>query len=208
MRKWIIAASALLVLCLVAFVALLNLNALISRNKDYLLAEGVQALGRHVSVGDAEMTILDGLGVRLTNFVLARDPAYSSEDFVRAKDMQINVELWPLFRKEFQVKRIILHEPVIRLIRNANGDFNFATLGKKEKEEKVREEVKKEKKPPAAKDSTAALFVSLVDISSGDLRFRDLKDGADLRLQQIDLKLSDLDFDKPATADLATAMFS
>ena len=208
MRKWIIAASALLALCIVAVVALLNLNALIRRNKDYLLAQAEQALGRKVSVGDAELTIFDGIGVRLTNFALADDPAYSSEDFVRAKDMQINVELWPLFRKEFQVKRIILHEPVIRLIRNANGDFNFATLGKKEKQEKVRGEVKKEIKPPAEKDSTAALFVSLVDISSGDLHFRDLKDGADLRLQQIDLKLSDLDFDKPVSAELAAALFS
>jgi uncharacterized protein involved in outer membrane biogenesis len=70
---------------------------------------------------------------------------------VRAKDMQINFELWPLIRKEFQIKRIILHEPVIHLIRNVNGDFNFATVGKKEKEEKVRGEVKKEKKPPSAK---------------------------------------------------------
>jgi len=208
MRKWIIAASALLVLCVVAIVALLNLNALITRNKDYLLAQAEQALGRKVSVGDAELTIFDGIGVRLTNFVLADDPAYSSEDFVRAKDMQINVELWPLFRKEFQVKRIILHEPVIRVIRNVSGDFNFATLGKREKEEKVRGEVKKEKRPPAAKDSTAALFVSLVDISGGDLRYRDLKDGADLRLQQIDLKLSDLDFDKPVKAELAAVLFS
>jgi len=208
MRKWIIAASALLVLCIVAFVALLNLNALIRRNKDYLLAQAEQALDRKVSVDEAELTVFDGIGVRLTNFALADDPGYSSEDFVRAKDMQINVELWPLFRKEFQIKRIILHEPVIRLIRNVNGDFNFATLGKKEIEEKVRGEVKKEKKPPAAKDSTAALFVSLVDISSGDLHYRDLKDGADLRLQQIDLKLSDLDFDKPVSAELAAALFS
>ncbi|MBI2532096.1 MAG: AsmA family protein [Deltaproteobacteria bacterium] len=208
MRKWIIAASALLVLCIVAFVAVLNLNSLVRRNKDYLLAQAEQALGRKVSVGEAELTIFDGIGVRLINFALADDPAYSSEDFVRARDMQINVALWPLFRKEFQVKRIILHEPVIRLIRNANGDFNFATLGKKEKQEKVRGEVKKEIKPPAEKDSTAALFVSLVDISRGDLHFRDLKDGADLRLQQIDLKLSDLDFDKPVSAELAAALFS
>ncbi|MBI2364496.1 MAG: AsmA family protein [Deltaproteobacteria bacterium] len=208
MRKWIIAASALLVLCIVAFVAVLNLNSLVRRNKDYLLAQAEQALGRKVSVGEAELTIFDGIGVRLINFALADDPAYSSEDFVRARDMQINVALWPLFRTEFQVKRIILHEPVIRLIRNANGDFNFATLGKKEKQEKVRGEVKKEIKPPAEKDSTAALFVSLVDISRGDLHFRDLKDGADLRLQQIDLKLSDLDFDKPVSAELAAALFS
>ncbi len=208
MRKWIIAAGALLLLCIVAVVALLNLNALIKRNKDFLLGQAEQALGRKISVGEAELTIFDGIGVRLLDFALADDPGYGAEDFVRAKDVQINVELWPLFRKEFQIKRMILHEPEIRLIRNLNGDFNFATLGKKEKEEKVREEFKKEKRPPAAKDSAAALFVTLVNISKGDLRYRDLKDGADLRLQQIDLKLSDLDFDKPVSAELAAALFS
>ena len=208
MRKWMIAAGALLLLCIVALVAVLNLNALINRNKEYLLGQAEQALGRKVSVGAAELTIFDGIGVRLLDFALADDPDYAAEDFVRAKDVQINVELWPLFRKEFQIKRMILHDPVIRLIRNVNGEFNFATLGKKEKEGKVRGEVKKEKKPPAAKDSAAALFVSLVDISDGDLRYRDLKDGADLRLQQVDLKLSDLDFDKPVSAELAAALFS
>jgi hypothetical protein len=38
MRKWIIAGVALLVLVILAGVALVNLNGLINRNKDYLLA--------------------------------------------------------------------------------------------------------------------------------------------------------------------------
>jgi len=208
MRKWIIAASALLVFCIVAFVALLNLNALMSRNKDYLLAQAEQALGRKVSVGDAELTIFDGIGVRLMDFALADDPAYSSEDFVRAKDVQINVRLWPLFKKEFQIKKVILHGPVIHVIRNQHGEYNFATIGKKEKEEKIRDQAKREKSPPVAKDARAALFVSVVDISGGDLRYRDLKDGSDLRLQQIDLQADDLDFSRPVNVELAAALFT
>ncbi len=208
MRKWMIPAAVLLLLCIAALVAVLNLNSLVRRNKDYLLAQAEQALGRKVSVGDAELTIFDGIGVRLTNFVLADDPGYSSEDFVRAKDVQINVRLWPLFKKEFQIKKVILHRPVIRVIRNQNGEYNFATIGKKEKEEKTRDEAKREKKPPVAKDARAALFVSLVDISGGVLQYRDLKDGSDFRFEQVNLRLADMDLDKPVNVELVAALFA
>src|SRR3990167_6874832 len=135
------------------------------------------------------------------DFTLADDPAYSAEEFVRARDIQINVKLWPLFKKELQIKKIILNQPVISVIRNRNGAFNFSTIGKKEqKEDQVKEDRKREKKPPAAKEP-APLLISLVDISGGDLRYRDLKDGADLRLQQVDLKVADLDFAQPISVE-------
>ena len=208
MRKWMIPAAVLLLLCIAAIVAVLNLNSLVRRNKDYLLAQAEQSLGRKVSVGDAELTIFDGIGVRLMDFTLADDPAYSAEDFVRAKDVQINVRLWPLFKKEFQIKKVILHGPVIHVIRNQNGEYNFATIGKKDKEQKTRDEAKREKSPPVAKDAGAALFVSVVNISGGDLRYRDLKDGSDLRLEQIDLKADDVDFSRPVNVELAAALFT
>ena len=208
MRKWMIPAAVLLLLCIAAIVAVLNLNSLVRRNKDYLLAQAEQSLGRKVSVGDAELTIFDGIGVRLMDFTLADDPAYSAEDFVRAKDVQINVRLWPLFKNEFQIKKVILHGPVIHVIRNQHGEYNFATIGKKEKEEKIRDQAKREKSPPAAKEAGAALFVSVVNISGGDLRYRDLKDGSDLRLEQIDLKADVVDFSRPVNVELAAALFT
>ena len=74
MRKWIVAAAALLLLCIAALVAVLNLNSFIKHNKDYLVAKAEQALGRKVSVGDAEVTIFDGIGVRLMDVALSDDP--------------------------------------------------------------------------------------------------------------------------------------
>ena len=125
MRKWIIASGVLVVLIAGVFIALLNINALIARNKSYLIEQAERSLGRKISVGDVEATLFSGIGARLINFTMADDPAYASGDFVRAKDVQVIVKFWPLLKKSVQVKKAILNEPVIQLVRNPDGSFNL-----------------------------------------------------------------------------------
>ena len=207
MRKWIIACGVLVVVVAGVFIALLNVNALIARNKSYLIEQAEQSLGRKISVGDVEATLFSGIGARLINFTMADDPAYASGDFVRAKDLQVIVKFWPLLKKSVQVKRAILNEPVIQLVRNPDGNFNFSTIGKKVKEKKeAGEKEKKERAPKEERES--AFLITLVDISGGNVRYIDKKDGTDLQLRQIDLKVEDLDFDKPFAVKLAAAVFA
>jgi uncharacterized protein involved in outer membrane biogenesis len=207
MRKWIIGGALLAATVILVVTAVLNINSLIARNKEYLIGQAEQALGRKIAVGEMEATLFGGLGVRLKNFAMADDPAYASEDFVRARDLQVNLKFWPLLRKEVQVKRLILHDPVIRMIRNPAGDFNFSTIGSKDKEKK--EVGSKEKKQRAPKEeSPSAFLVSLVDIANGDLRYIDRRDGTDLRLRQVDLTVEDLDFNQPFSIKLAAAVHS
>ena len=206
MRKWMIVGMGLLLLCGVGVVALLNVNSLIKRNKDYLLDRAQQALKRRVSVGDVEVTLLNGIGVRLNNFTMSDDPAYSSDDFVRAKDLQINLKLWPLLRGRVQVKRAILHDPVISVVRDAKGDFNFSTIAKKDKEKS--EKSKDEAKERTAKEPSFGLLVSMVDVSGGEIRYRDQKEHTDLQLSQVDLKLENVDSDGSFSARLALALFT
>jgi uncharacterized protein involved in outer membrane biogenesis len=207
MGKWIIAGVVLLCLIAVALVALLNVNSLIARNKDYLLDQAEQALGRKISVREVEATLFTGFGVRLTNFAMTDDPDYSSGDFLRAKDVQINLKFWPLLKKEVLVKRAILHDPVIHIIRNTRGSFNFSNIGSKDKEKK--QPGQKEMKEAEPKEKTQPAFlVSLVDISGGDIRYTDRKEGTDVRVRQIDLKVEDLDFAKSFSVKLAGAIFA
>ncbi len=207
MRKWIIAGGIVVSLAVIATAALLNINFLIERNKGYLIDQAERALGRRLSVGELEAVLFTGVGVRLTNFAMSDDPAYSSDDFVRAKDLQVNVKFWPLLKKEVRVKRVILHDPVIRIIRNSQGHFNLSTIGKEAKEKK--EPVDKEKKEPARRvEGQSAFLISLVDISGGDIRYIDRKEGADLRLRQIDLRVEDLDFNRSFSVKLAAAVFA
>jgi AsmA protein len=207
MRKWIIAGAVLVALVAVVFIALLNIDSLIARNKGYLIAQAEQALGRKISVGDVEATLFSGIGARLSNFAMSDDPAYAAGDFVRAKDLQVIVKFWPLLRKSVQVKRAILHDPVIEIVRNSDGTFNFSTIAKKQKEKKAAGE--KEPKERAPKETEEPAFlISLVDISDGNVRYIDKKDGTNLQLKQIDLKVEDLDFDKPFAVKLAAAVYA
>ena len=210
MRKWITGGAILAATIIVVVALLLNINSLITRNKDYLIGQAEQALGRKISVGDVEATFWSGIGVRLANFAVADDPAYGSEDFVRARDLQVNLRFWPLLNREVRVKRLILHDPVVRVIRNAAGEFNFSTLGVKEKDprQKKEEAGKDKRERPPRGEPPSALLVSLVDISGGDLRYIDRGDGTDLQLRQLDLHVEDLDFSRSVSVKLAAAVYA
>jgi AsmA protein len=204
MRKWLIAGGILLVLIVVALIGLLNINALIARNKGYLIEQAESALGRKISVDQVQATLFSGIGARLTNFAMADDPAYASGDFVRAKDLQVIVKFWPLLSKSVQVKRVILHDPVIQIVRNRDGKFNFSTIGKKAKEKKDEHE----KADRAPQEQESALLISLVDISNGNIRYLDKKNGTDMQAKQIDLKIEDFDFAKPFSVKLKAALYA
>jgi uncharacterized protein involved in outer membrane biogenesis len=207
MRKWIIIGSVVLVLAVAAAVALLNINFLVTRNKGYLIEQAEQALGRKISVSEVEATFFIGIGLRLTNFAMSDDPAFSSDHFIRARDLQVNVKFWPLLKRELQVKRVILHKPVIRIVRNSQGNFNFSTVGKSEKEEKDRVE-KKTKEARREEAGQPGFLVSLVDISDGDIRYIDRKDGGNLQVRQIDLKVEEIGLNRPFSVKLAAALYA
>jgi len=113
MRKWMIAGTVLVFLCVMVVLALLSVNSLINQNRDYLVNRAEQALGRKVSVGKVGVSLWNGIGVRLNDFSLSDDPSFSSGDFIRAKDLQVNLKILPLLSKEIEIKRLILHKPVI-----------------------------------------------------------------------------------------------
>ena len=207
MRKWYIAGALLLVLCATVVVALLNLNGLIKKNREFLLAQAEQALGRKITAGDIELTVLHGIGLEVKDFALADDPAFSSGDFVRAKRLQINVRLWPLLWKRFEIKNVILREPVISISRNAKGEFNFSSIGKKDKD-KPREAKVEASQKRTEKGASAGIAVYLANIANGEVTYRDLKDGTDLDLRQVDLTVKQASGSKPVSVELEAALFS
>lgn len=207
MKKVIlIAGVVLLALLAVTALALVNLNGLINRNKDYLLARAQEALGRSLAVEDIGVTLWGGIGVRLKQFSLTDDPAFSKEPFVRAADLQINMQLLPLLRKEIQVSKMILHQPVINVIRDQTGQFNFSTIGG-EKEKKEREKEKDKAKKERAERGAPPLAVSLVDVDGGEVRYVDAARGIDLRATQLDFKVKDVNYERPVDVDLEAAVF-
>jgi uncharacterized protein involved in outer membrane biogenesis len=203
MRKWVIAGIALFTLCAAVLIAVLNINSLINRNRGYLLARAEEALGRKITAGDIEFTLWSGVGLRVKKFAIADDPRFSTGNFVRARDAQVHLKVLPLFRREFEVKNVLLHDPVITIVRNPAGVFNFASLGKGEEKEKPE---KKQRKGEKA-DESGDLRIALADISNGELIYRDQKERVRLNLKQIDLTVKDGGLEKPVSVRLEAAVF-
>jgi len=190
---------------------LANLNRLVQLGKGQILARAEQALGRAISVGEVNVSVWGGLGVRLENLVLADDRWFSSGDFIRVRELQVHLKLLPLLRKEAQIKRLILIRPDITVIRDKKGSFNLSTLGVQDKA-RVAQEAQGAKRARAerlpAGSIAPALFVSRIEVSQGQIRFLDRKEEMDLRIDQVDLKVRDLSDDRPGHVELSAAFLA
>lgn len=212
MRKKLLIIAVIVVAVIGGALAVLlfNLEGLANSKKDFFLARAESAIGRKVSLEKIGVTLRGGIGVRLVNFAVADDPAFSSEPFVRASDLQVNVKLLPLLRKEFQVKRVILREPVITVIRDENGNMNFRSLMRPmgESAAPVTGESGRASGGTASDEALAGIVVSLLNIEDGEVRFIDLAQGLNFQVSRIQTRLKDLDIERPIEFDIRAAVLS
>lgn len=85
-------------------------------------------LARDLDFGNIELTILKGLGAEIQGLHIAENPEFGKGDFLNLEHLRIKIKLFPLLKKQIQVKELILDKPVVRLIKNAEGKYNFEDL--------------------------------------------------------------------------------
>jgi AsmA protein len=145
-------------------------------------------------------------GARLKNFALADDAAFSTEDFLRAKDLRMELRLLPLFIGQFRPKRISLESPHLTIVRDATGRYNFS--GADRNEIKALGRPGTVKNGPPEKQNHQLLLIPSMNISDGTLHYRDLRTGSDLVVSQINLKVSDFQQDQPFELQLEAAVMA
>ena len=191
----VFAVVFILLLALLAF-AVFNLNGLVNKNKGVVISKIENSLDRKIEIGDIGVSIFGGLGLSLDNFRVEDDPAFSDGNFVEASKLIVNVKFLPLLKRDFQIKKFTLNDPVINLIRDKNGTYNFSSLVKDTKEE-TKEEGKE-----------AGYFIGIADISNGTLHYKDRKDKTELNVSKIDFSSKGIEKNKPIAFDLAMAVLS
>lgn len=127
-KKILIAIGVVIVVLLVAAIAL---PALIDVNKyrPTLETQISAGLGRKVSIGNISLSILKG-GATVDDLSIGDDPAFGRSPFLTAKELSVGVHILPLiFSKSLEVSSFRIVDPQVTLLRNAAGQWNFATLG-------------------------------------------------------------------------------
>ncbi|HEY7553864.1 MAG TPA: AsmA family protein [Candidatus Binatia bacterium] len=203
MRKPII-SGIVLALSGVLVLTVFNVNFLVRRNKDYLIGQMERALARKIFVDRIEVALWP-VHARLVNFAMADDPAFSADAFMRAKELQLHLRLLPLFIGQFRLKRIALESPLIIIIRDGRGQYNFASNARNEKSDQK----SADSRSGSAKKPDRRLFlVASLNVSDGTLRYRDLTNGGELTATQINLKVNDFEWDEPFDIELEAAVMS
>jgi AsmA protein len=114
-----------LILLLIAIPLFVNVNNFRPEIESSLSS----ALGRPVKVGNLSLSIFSG-SVKADQLTIADDPKFSNSPFIQAKALAVGAELMPLiFSKKLNVTKIVIDHPEIFLLRNADGVWNFSSIG-------------------------------------------------------------------------------
>lgn len=154
--------------------------------------------GRPFSVaGKVDISFFPFAGISFSDLQMGNPKGFDEKQFVTLKSFDVRVKLLPLLSKEVQIKHFILNEPQIFLIKNKQGrtNWDFST--------------QKEKKPATDTDKNGSgsesvgglpirsLTVGDFSIKNGAITWVDNTSGTRQTIDQLNLVLTDLSFDRP-----------
>ncbi len=119
--------AVVLILIVLLLPVLINANSF----RPTVESELQKALAREVHIANLKLSLLAG-GITAEDISISDDPAFSREPFVRAKSLDVGVELWPLiFSRSLNVRSLTVNEPQVTLLHSASGKWNFSSIGGK-----------------------------------------------------------------------------
>jgi AsmA protein len=119
-----------LVVLLVAVVVGIGLLVDPNDYKDQITAAVSNATGRQLTLeGDLELDVFPSLSVSLGRASLSNADGFGDEPFAEIGAASLDLELWPLLRRQIEVGEAELEGLVLNLARNAQGRNNWQDLG-------------------------------------------------------------------------------
>ncbi|MDJ0984935.1 MAG: AsmA family protein [Desulfobacterales bacterium] len=161
--------------------------------------------GRPFSMGDdLSLSLFPWAGVSFSEAKLGNLAGFAEKEFVSVKSFEVRVKLLPLLSKDIQVKRFVLNEPFITLVKNKDGRGNWAQMeGTKDK---TTTEKKKEPEPSSAglpiKDLTVGEFL----LKNGSIIWIDHSTQSRKEITAVNLNLKDVSLDRPIKLSFAAQL--
>ena len=155
--------------------------------------------GRPFTVGDdLSLSFFPWAGVSLSNLKMGNTAAFAEKDFVTVKSFEVRVKLLPLIFRDIEIKRFILNEPSIVLVKNKDGRVNWSQPEMVPGKPATKEP--KEKSPSAAAETglpIKELTVGDFSINNGTLEWIDHSSGVHKKITALSMSLRDVSFEHP-----------
>ena len=195
--KWILAIAGSLAALIVIAVIVLSMYFDVEKYKPQIEQQVAKATGRTFKLGgDLKPSFFPWIGVRLTDLHLGNPSGFKEKDLVSVESFEVRVKLLPLLSRNIEVKRFVVNKPVIVLEKRKDGKGGWEGLG-----------TPPEKPPaPANEEQITAstgelpikrLVVEEFAITNGLIVWLDQAGGTRKTVEEIDLVLTNVSFDKP-----------
>ena len=194
--KWGLIICISFVVIIIAAILIIPKIVNVQKYKPELEKKIAEATGRPFSVSDdLRFSIFPWIGLSFSDLHLGNVKGFKEKDFVNVKSFEVRVKLLPLLSKNIQVKKFILNEPHLVLVKNKDGRVNWE-LPKKTSVAKMDEKV------PAGKTSETglpigALTVGEFSIKNGVVLWIDHAANTRKEISDINLNTKEVSLDRP-----------
>ncbi len=154
--------------------------------KNIAIEQGSELLGRDITIGELDISIWGGLGLKLVNVAINNPEGFKSGALLTAENIDLKLYLIPLIKGDIKINRLVVNSPVIRMEKLADGlnNYNFTKM-----EEKVPEEIT-DQLTPETKAASVAVSFDQFEIEDGQIYFQNDSTGLNLSLKNISLTTS------------------
>jgi AsmA protein len=194
--KWGAIICAGVIVVVIAALLIIPMFVDVQKYKPELEKWVSETTGRPFSVGDdLELSLFPWAGVSFSDLHLGNMSGFAEKDFVTIKSFEVRLKLLPLIFRDLQVKRFVLNEPRIVLVKNKKGRVNWEFP-------KTTNDAEKDAKVPVGKTSEKGLPISSLTVGDFSLKngvvlWIDHSTNTRKELAQINLTLKDVALDRP-----------
>jgi AsmA protein len=206
--KWSVIIVGCLVVVIIAALVLIPMFVDVQKYKPMLESKVTEATGRPFSVGDdLSLSLFPWAGLSFSDLRLGNPDGFTEKDFITLKSFEVRVKLLPLISRDIQIKRFVLNEPYIVLVKNKKGRTNWEQPKQQSKDTSK----PKEEKAPTDDSSgfdlpISALTVGNLAIKNGTALWIDHTTDTRQEVSDINLALKDVSLERPVQLTFSALM--
>jgi AsmA protein len=170
-----------------------------------------ETTGRPFAIGDKlKLSLFPWAGVYFSDLHLGNTSGFAEKDFLILKSFELRVKLLPLISKDIQIKRFVVNEPRILLVKNKDGGVNWE-FSKETPEKEGGSKKEEEAEAPAGKTSKIGLPISTLtvgdfSIKNGAVLWIDHSTDTRKEVSDINLTVKDAALDRPVQLAFSAQM--
>ena len=205
--KWALIAVGGVVTLIILILLVLPFFVDAQKYKPLLENKVKEMTGRPFTVGgDVDLSFFPFVGVSFSDLHLGNPPDFEATDFISIKSFEVRVKLLPLLSRDVQVKRFVVKEPQIVLIKSKQGRGNWEFTAKKTGKAPPETAQKPTSEKPLEGLPIRSLTVGDFSVTNGSIAWVDKATDTRKTIDQLNLVLADLSFDRPIGLTLSARM--